>query len=163
MEQKELSFWRARHDVDLVERALENRNPVVICVAKSTSKTFISFKVIQEVSRREFGRKVILFVVQDEKGKFCFNCSWQNSEYAVLHIHTKSVCFHAKSRIVFICNIPVLKSQKIDSVAFLDFLSELKIADSFRLLLSFHKYHFKVSVMYLARKKTEKKKRWNWK
>ena len=69
MEKRELSFWRPRHEVDLVERALESHDPVVLCVAKSISKIFISLKVVEETSRKNLQRKWILFVAQEEKGK----------------------------------------------------------------------------------------------
>ena len=70
MEKRELSFLRTGHDVDLVERALETSDPVAICVARAKSKEYISLKIVEEVSRKEFYRKNILFVATEEKGKF---------------------------------------------------------------------------------------------
>ena len=66
---KELSFQRPHHAVDLVERATEVDGASVICVARKESKTFIAFKVFQEVWRRNLKARKMILLVDDEKGK----------------------------------------------------------------------------------------------
>ena len=64
---KELSFRRPRHEVDLVEGAVRDGRPCVLCVAKDKSKVFIAVKLVELWSRKcREGKKCVLLTENPE-------------------------------------------------------------------------------------------------
>ena len=67
---KEMSFCRPHPAVELIERTFEVGNENVVCLASDESRLFIVFKLFQETWQRDRKAGKMVFLVDDEKGKW---------------------------------------------------------------------------------------------